>query len=126
MNQKLQFRWLDGEEAVETLNPRLAERGWALLNAQTARALAAFDAEGKLAGFFVLQLFPVLGPMEVVPDHQGGQLSRELTQRMHEFLTEVQARGYMTVCDSPVAERLAVRHGMTKLENPVYVAAGGG
>jgi hypothetical protein len=119
----LEIRWMEGAEAVEKLNPILAERGWSLLNEATSRALAMFDGD-RLVAFFVLQLFPVLGPAWVAPSDQGGGVLRELADKMHEYLNEVQARGYLVICDSPVSERLALRHFMTKVEAPVYLGKG--
>lgn len=118
-----EFKWLDGSECVETLNPILEMRGMSLLNEGTSRALGAYQ-DGELVMALVLQLFPVAGPL-IRSDNfkrDNGDLSRELSERMHQFLRECEARDCMVICDSPLTERLAQRHGMTKLESPVYLS----
>jgi hypothetical protein len=120
----MEYRWLTGDEIIEFVNPVCVQRGWAQLNVNdaqpTCRVLGAFE-HVALVGFFCLQLFPVLGPQYVVPDSRDGTVSRELTERMSEFLEEMKVRGWLTICDSPVSERLAKRHGMQKVESPVYI-----
>lgn len=118
-----EFKWLDGSECVDALNPILDLRGMSLLNEFTSRALAAYQ-DGELIMALVLQLHPVLGPLVRTDNFKrdNGELSRELTERMHEFMAEVHSRDCMVICDSPITERLAQRHGMTKLESPVYMS----
>lgn len=121
------YRWLGNAELVEWVNPVCELRGWSQLNVNesqpTCRVLGAFDGV-EFIGFLAFQLFPVVGPQWVDSEHRDGTISRELAVRMHEFLTEVNARGYMVVADSPVTSRLCERHGMKKLESPVYTQGG--
>ena len=119
----MEFRWLDGNDAVDALNPILEREGWTPLNGATARALVA-EEDGVLVAFFCLQLFPLLGPLYCKADARDGQVSRALVDKMHEFLTEIKARGYMAVCDSPVSEKMCRMRGMKKIESPVYLEAG--
>jgi hypothetical protein len=122
------YRWMSSEEIETFVNPVCEQRGWSPLNINeaqpTCRVIGAFDGEA-IVGFFALQLHPVLGPQWVDADHRDGTISRELTQQMSEFLSDVDARGWLVICDSPVSERLAIRYGMKKLEIPVYVGMGG-
>ncbi len=125
----LEYRWLTGDEIVALVNPACAARGWAELNVNdaqpTCQVLGAWNA-ARLVGWFVFQLYPLLGPMLVEPEFRNGQVSAELTARMYDFLTISEARGYLVVCESPASEVLARKHDMHKLESPVYVAGSGG
>lgn len=117
-------RWLSGGEIVEHVNPVLAARGWAELNLDTCRVLGAFDEEGEghLVEFFVVQLFPLLGPLLRVDNEKrdAGETTRELATLMYDYLIAEEARGFIAVVDSPVTKRLCERFGMTPLESPVY------
>ena len=125
----MDFRWLTNEEIETLVNPTCVERGWVQLNINdlqpTCRVLGAFDGE-SLVGWVTLQLHPLLGPLYVRPDFRNGVLSRELAERMHEFVREAEDRGVLTICESPESERLAERHGMRRVDGPVYVWGGGG
>ena len=122
-----QYRWLTNDEIEEWVQPVLRIRGWALLNINdtlpTCRVKGAFEGP-ELIGFIVLQFFPMIGPEWVDNDHRDGSVARELAQQMHDYMVEVEARGALTVCETPISERLAIRHGMKKLEAPVYIYVG--
>jgi hypothetical protein len=124
---KEEIRWLTNEEIELWVQPVLAQRGWALLNISdsqpTCRVLAAFDGP-KFISFMVLQLFPVLGPAWADDDHRDGVISRVLADRMHEYLVNVRARGAVTICENLVSARLAERHGMKQITDPVYLWVG--
>ncbi len=123
----IEYRWLASAELSEWVNPVCKLRGWAELNINdaqpTCRVLGAFDGV-EFIGFLAFQLFPVVGPQWVDSDHRDGTVSRELASRMHDFLSESNARGFMVVADSPVSGRICERHGMKKLESTVYVEGG--
>lgn len=114
------YKWIFGSE-LESLEPILAERGWSSLNDKTARALVALDSSNTLIGFHVLQLFPHAEPLWVRKDMRGSGLAEELADRMMEFLAQVGARGFMVVADSPAAIQLCEKHGMRKVNSPVYL-----
>ncbi len=124
-----EYRWLTDDEIVERVNPVCRERGWAELNVNplqpTCRVLGAFEGT-ELVGFLALQLFPVLGPAWVDAEHRDGTVSRELADQMGEFMRTVNARGALVLCESAVSERLCERHGMQRVEFPVYTWAEGG
>ena len=124
----VKYSWLTDEEIEREVNPLCASRGWMMLNINpsqpTCRVLGAWDG-GVLVGFEVCQLVPMVGPKWVAPDRRDGVVSREMSARMHQFLEDTHARGWIAVCESPLTERLAIRHGMKKLESPVYIAVGG-
>jgi len=113
------LKWLDGDE-LDQLEPILAEKGWASLNKATSRALAAFDQEGKLIGWEVFQLYPYLGPAYVEKTWRGSGLYEKLADELHEFLLGVQCRGAIMIAETIFAEKLAEKHGMRKVELPVY------
>jgi len=123
----MEYRWLSNDEIEEWVQPVLRIRGWALLNINdtqpTCRVKGAFDGP-ELVGFIILQFFPLLGPEWVDNDHRDGRVSRELAEQMHDYMVEVGARGAITVAETPFAQRMAERHGMQKVEHPVYLWVG--
>ena len=94
------------------------------LNRNTTRILVA-EEEGELAGFLPLQLLPHTEPLWVKPSKRGSDIAVTLADKMVEFLTEMQVRGFMVVADNPFAAKICESHGMVKLESPVYVKVGG-
>jgi hypothetical protein len=124
----MEKRWLTDEEIETIVNPICKDRGWAQLNINptqpTCRVLGAFEGEFCVA-FLTLQLHPVLGPFWSGLEHSAGAVGRELADRMHEFLVESKARAVLTICESPVSERLAQRHHMERVAFPVYEWLGG-
>lgn len=123
------YEWLTLDQIEDLVNPDLERRGMAVLNINpaqpTCRVLGAWEA-GRLIQSFTVQLYPVLGPMLKHDSlhRDNGEVSRELASRMHTFLDEAEARGYMVVADNPVTQRLCERYGMSKIVSPVYVADG--
>lgn len=118
----MKIRWLASGEILEHINPVMAQRGWAALNLETCRVLAAFDEDGHIVEFFVLQLFPMLGPLLRIDNEKrdAGETTRELAKQMYDYLLAEDARGFMAIAESPVTQRLCERFGMTKFEAPVY------
>ena len=117
----MKLRWLSQGEVLELVNPVCAARGWAELNLDTSRVLGAFE-DGQLVEFFVLQLFPLLGPLLRVDNEKrdGGETTRKLVTEMQDYLEKEQARGSFAVAESPVTRRLCERFGMKPLNVPVY------
>lgn len=124
----IKFRWVDGptcdDADWERIEAILVTRGWMSLNRATSRILVAEDADRKLLGFQVLQLVPHVEPLYVAPSARATGLAEELVERMIKFLGEVQIRGYLATAESPFAAQICERHGMTKLEYPVYAKVG--
>lgn len=121
------YEWLTPEQIEWLVNPVLQVKGMAILNPDCCRVLGAWE-DGRLIQSFTIQLFPVLGPL-VKHDNlhrDNGDVSRELTTKMHEYLDESKARGYLVIADSPITARLCDRHGMSKINSPVYMADGKG
>jgi hypothetical protein len=118
------YRWIDGptatQEEWDLLDKLLASRGWMSLNRNTSRVLLA-EQDGKVVGFHAFQLIPYCGPLYVERKLRGLGLAEILVDKMQDFLTEVHARGYIAVIESPHAEKLCKAHGMEKLPHPVYV-----
>jgi hypothetical protein len=120
----MEYRPLSADEIADTLNPLLLAKGWAALNVNpsqpTCYVLGAWEGS-ELVEAFAFQLYPVLGPLlRVAEGPADGKASRELARRMQEFLEGAGARGYLTIADSPVTERLCKRFGMALLESKVY------
>lgn len=120
----MEYRWLTNDEIMEWVQPVCEQRGWARLNVNdlqpTCRVRGAFDGSA-LVGFLVLQMFPVIGPGFSDADHRDGVASRALADQVHDFLVEAKCRGALTICESPVTERLAQRHGMVPVQEKVYI-----
>lgn len=119
------YRWLTEDEIISLVNPNLAHQGMPMLNTAVARVYGAFDGD-RLIRTLTLQLFPLLGPL-TTHDHthrDNGEVSRTLANLMDAYLQESHARGYLAVCDSPVTERICERHGMKRIESPVFLAVG--
>ena len=124
------YRWLDGNEAVDLLNPIIEKRNrdfpsepeWALLNGATSFAEAAFE-DDFLIGFIALQLFPMLGPLWVESISRNGEISKQLVENMRATMGRMAARGCIVICESPVTERMCRMTGMRKIEYPVYVGS---
>lgn len=117
----MEFRWMEGAEAVEKLNPLIVARGWVPLNEATCRAAVA-EEEGRVVAYMVFQLFPMIGPVETLGQgkENGTALSGLLT-KMGEFLEQTQARGYMVIAQNPKVGELCERFGLSKLDVPAYV-----
>lgn len=118
----METRWLNSGEIVEKVNPALLQHGWPALNLETCRVMGAFNDDGKLVEFFVLQLFPMLGPLLRTDNvtRDAGETTRALVSEMQAYLEKEEARGFLAIADSPMTERLCRRFGMSKLESPVF------
>jgi GNAT superfamily N-acetyltransferase len=118
----IEYRWMEGKEACEWLNGFLEHKGWTMLNEFTARALCAME-NGRVVGFYVLQLFPHAEPLYVDPEYRGTGISDKLADLMHEYLKEARARGYMVIADNPLAAKMCEAHGMKRVTAPVYIGS---
>jgi hypothetical protein len=121
----MRFRWIDNATATDAdwdrIERVLATRGWMALNRATpVRIRIAEDDDGKLCGFFVLQLVPHAGPAWVVPSERGTGLIDVLADDMRNFLVESDARGWMVVADNSIVARMCEARGMVRVTMPVY------
>jgi len=118
----MEYRPLSIDEIESLVQPTIRKQGWTELNLNedppTCLVMGALE-EGKLVGFLVLQLFPMLGPAYVEIGHRDGTVTAGLLAKMGDVLAE--ARGYMVICDTETTERHAQHHKLTKLESPVYI-----
>jgi hypothetical protein len=125
MGLSVEYRWIDGatasDEDWERIENILASRGWMSLNRNTSRIRVAEGEGGKLVGFYVLQMIPHAEPMWVAPSARASGVADELADDMLQFLTEVNARGWMIVADSPFAEKMCEARHMKRIKSPVYV-----
>jgi hypothetical protein len=119
----MDYRWLTSEEVVDLVNPSLAMKQWPQLGTDTSRVLGAWAGD-NLVEVFAIQLMPMLGPMLKIDNthRDGGDVSRELAERMDQYLKQEDARGFLTIAETALTERLCERHGMRKVEWPVYVS----
>jgi hypothetical protein len=129
VSEGITTRWVDGPtcsdtewtEAIYKIESIMSTRGWMSLNRYTSRIRVAEDEEGNLKGFFVFQFLPSCGPMWVAPSERGSGLADELADDMQSFLEESKARGWIIICDNPVAAKMCQAREMKKVESPVYV-----
>ena len=114
------YEWLTGQDAVNALQGLVVSQGWAPLNPLTTKARVAFDEDGLIIGFLILQLHPIVGPEWVIPDQRNGIIRKALESDMREFAQGSQIRGYLVIAESPVTERTCKQSGMAKVPWPVY------
>jgi hypothetical protein len=123
----MELRWLEGPEAAQKLNPMIEAQGWIPLNGSenpvTTRARVAFGDSGEVVGFFVLQLFPMVGPVLIQPDGKP-ELFRQLMRDMLVFFSDSNARGWMVVAENEKVADLCELLKMQRVEFPVYIAKG--
>ncbi len=116
----IKYHWLHRDE-LEVLEPVLDANGWASLNKPTSCAIAAFDGD-NLVGFFVLQPFPMAGPMWTRQTHRGTGIAEDLAAKMSDFMRDIQIRGFLVIADSAHSEQMCKSRGMRRVESPVYIA----
>jgi GNAT superfamily N-acetyltransferase len=117
-------RWINGldasQEDWDAIEEMLASRGWMSLNRQTSRILVKEEA-GRIIGFHVFQMMPFCGPLYVAPEYRGTTVASELADEMLTFLTENDARGWITTAANRHSEKLCESRGMKRIDEPVYV-----
>jgi len=117
-------RWIDGPTASQTdwdaIEAILAARGWVSLNRATSRILIKEHGD-EIIAIHVFQLLPMAGPLWVLPKYRGTGLAAELADEMLTFLIEANARGWIVLTESVHAAKLCEDHGMTLVNEPVYV-----
>jgi hypothetical protein len=122
---EVSYRWIDGPDATEEewdrIDQVLASRGWMSLSRTFTRIRIA-EREGRIIGFYVLQHIPHVEPMWVDKREWGAGVAEHLADDMQNFLTEVNARGFMAVCESPIAKKMCEARGMVQVHFPVYVS----
>lgn len=119
------YRWIDGPDASQAdwdeIDRKLAARGWMSLNRATSRIRLA-ERDGKIVGIYCLQLLPHIEPLLVDRHERGSGVAEQLVDDMQNFLVEVRARGFMAVCEHPLAAKMCEDRGMVKVPYPVYVS----
>jgi hypothetical protein len=129
MSEEVTYRWIDGPTATDAewneIDRLLASRGWMSLNRQTSRMLVA-ERGSEIIGFNCIQLIPYVGPLYLRPRERASGVAEELVDQMQAFLTEANARGYIAVCEHPIAAKMCEARGMVKVTYPVYVSVAEG
>lgn len=122
------YRWIDGPDASQAdwdeIDRKLAARGWMSLNRATSRIRVA-ERGGKIVGVYCLQLLPHIEPLLVDRQERGTGVAEQLVDDMQNFLVEAKARGFMAVCEHPLAAKMCEDRGMVKVPYPVYVSVPG-
>lgn len=126
---EVSYRWVDGPNATQEewdkVDAILASRGWLSLNRNTTRLLIA-ERDGEIVGLNTLQFVPHIGPLWVKPSERGTLMTEELVEKMLNFLSEAQARGFVVISESSYVSKTCESIGMSKVEGPVYVMGGKG
>jgi hypothetical protein len=124
VSEGITTRWVDGptcsERDWDAIDQKLAARGWMALNRKTSRILVA-ERDGRIVALYCLQLVPHVEPLLVDRSEFGTGLAEELADTMQAFLVESHTRGFMAVCEHPVAAKMCEARGMVKVTYPVYV-----
>jgi hypothetical protein len=119
----IEFRWLMGEQLAE-LSPIIQQRNeWVPLNPKMAGANAAY-VHDTLVGFCAFNAIPHVEPLWIKETHRGSGLAETLTDNVVQLLYAVHAPAAYVIANSPHSERLALKHGMTRVEYPVYFKRG--
>lgn len=125
MSDEVTFRWIDGHSATQVewdaIDLKLAARGWMSLSRELTRIRVA-ERNGKIVGMFVLQHVPHIEPLLVDREERGNGVAEQLVDDMQEFLDKSQARGFLAVCEHPLAAKLCESRGMVKVPFPVYAS----
>lgn len=118
----MQYQWLTGHE-LDILDPILQSNGWSSLNPNDTIARVAWDDErnGEPVGLFVLQRYPVLGPLWIDRKHRGNGVAEQLVTDMRQFIGEIRIRGAVVIADSIHTEVLCKQFGLKRVESPVYM-----
>lgn len=125
ISSNVTYRWVDGrdcsQEDWDAIDEKLASRGWMSLNRwQTTIQIA--ERDGKIVGVYCLQLIPHVEPLLVDRAEFGTGVADMLANNMAEFLEEKHARGFMAICENPVAAKMCEARGMVKVPYPVYMS----
>ena len=125
MDNEVTYRWIDGPTATQAewdaIDAKLAARGWMSCNRMLTRIRVA-ERNGHIVGLFIMQHLPHVEPLVVDRREYGTGVAEHLANDMHEFLTEIHARGYIAICEHPVAAKMCEERGMVKVHYPVYVS----
>jgi hypothetical protein len=103
----------------------MESQGWSALNREMSRIRVA-EVDGQIVGFSVLQMLPMAGPLYVIKSQRGTGVAEKLADETIGFLVECRARGWFVIADSPHVPKLCEKHGMHKVESPVYITSGVG
>ena len=123
------YRWIDGSTCTDIdwarMDKVLESQGWAPLNRGCSRIELA-EQDGEIIGLSVQQLMPFCGPFFVAKSHRGNGVSERLAADTIQTLRDVDARGWFVVASNPHVPRLCEKHGMQKVNYPVYITVGSG
>lgn len=125
ISSNITYRWIDGptcsQEDWDAIDEKLAARGWMSLNRHLSRARIA-ECDGKIVGIYCLQHVPHVEPLIVDRSTRGTGVAQQLADDMQEYLTEHNARGFMAICEHPIAAQMCEARGMVKVPYPVYMS----
>ena len=90
------------------------------MHRDTSRVYLA-EQDGEIVGLSCLQFMPFCGPFYVAPKLRATGVTNRLADDTIGWLVDTRARGWFVVADSPHVPKLCERHGMRRIESPVYI-----
>ena len=120
---EVSYRWLESPTQEEWLaiDSLLEKYHWMSLAPDFSRVLVA-EVDGKIVGISCLQQVPFCGPLIVDREYRGNGVAEKLADDTIDSLRSMNARGWIVVAESPHVPKLCVKHGMRKLDSPVFVS----
>lgn len=113
------IRWLT-EGEIEYLAPLFQGEGLKVPDPKTSRVLA--DVRGrKVVGMIAVQLFPLVGPLWIHPEHREPTLALELASALRKELDASALGGYMVVASHEFSEKFCQLAHLREVTDPVYV-----
>lgn len=120
--KRITYEWRSHRDAVDAVTPIIEAIGWTRLNDSTTLICRiAKNEQGRIIGFYPLQLFPHAEPLWVASDYRGSGVAEQLAEDMRKFLQDAKCRGFMVVADSVHAQKMCESFGMERVQSPVYV-----
>jgi hypothetical protein len=95
------------------------------MHRDTSRIYLA-EQDGQIVGISCLQLMPFVGPLWLDKRLRGNGMADKLADDTIQSLLDMKARGWFIVASSPHVPKMCERHGMQRVESPVYITTGTG
>lgn len=123
MTAEIHYRWISGPECSDeewaVLDEIVAKQGWMVWNKETTMVRVA-EHDGEIIAFYPVQLIPHAEPLYVKEEFRGNGIANQLADDVVEWLTLIEARGWLAIADNPIAAKMCEERGWQKLGSPVY------
>ncbi len=121
---QISYRWISGPECTDeewaALDAIVAAQGWMVWNKETTMVRVA-EADGEIVAFYPVQLIPHAEPLYVKEEFRGNGVANHLADDVVEWLEQIEARGWLAIADNPIAAKMCVARGWSRVEHPVYM-----